>query len=58
MRQRFNVYVDFCCVLFTQLRYTVARFNYTTECMERFLENAMYASRWLLAPCTLAFRWR
>ncbi len=39
-----------CCVLFTQLRYTVARFNYTTGNDQRFLENAMYASRWLLAP--------
>ncbi len=58
MRQRFNGYVDLRCALFTQLRYTVARFNYTTGCMERFLENAMYASRWLLAPVTLAFRWR
>lgn len=25
--------------------------------MERFLENAMYTSRWLLAPVYLAFRW-
>ncbi len=39
-----------CCVLFTQLRYTVARFNYTTGMYGTFLENAMYASRWLLAP--------
>jgi uncharacterized protein (TIGR00645 family) len=25
--------------------------------MERFFENAMYASRWILAPSILAFRW-
>lgn len=35
------------------LRYTrrpISPCTYTQETMERFFENAMYASRWLLAP--------
>ncbi len=58
MRQRFNVYVDLLLRAFTQLRYTVARFNYTTGMYGTFLENAMYASRWLLAPVYFGLRWR
>ncbi len=50
MRQRFNGYVDLLLRAVYQLRYTVARFNYTTGMYGTFSENAMYASRWLLAP--------